>query len=254
MKSVKLVFACLVIGILSVTAIAQLSIGQDGGQSSELERQSNDETHQEIPQGLDAYMGRPIAQTMHFQGAEWLLRNRREREERCSMMLANLGVKNGMQICDMGCGNGFHALQLAQLVGENGIIYGVDIQPEMLGFLRERMEEKGIDNVVPVLGSVHNPRLPPATLDLVLMVDVYHEFSHPEQMLAAIRKSLKPDGLIVLVEFRMEDKKVPIKKLHKMSKAQIEKEMAANGFELAKEFDRLPWQHMMFYGKSKLIK
>ena len=166
------------------------------------------------------------------------------------MMLANLGIKPAMTICDMGCGNGFYSLQLAQLVGKKGTIVGVDVQPEMLALLRSRMEEQGIDNIIPILGSYHDPRLPPNLVDLVLLVDVYHEFSHPEQMLASIRRSLKPDGLVVLVEFRSEDPEVPIKKLHKMSKAQCNKELTANGFKLVKEFDGLPWQHMMFYGKD----
>ncbi len=203
-----------------------------------------------IPAGLDEYMGRRIAQTMHYAGAEWLIRDRREREERCSLMLANLGVRPGMTVCDMGCGNGFHSLAMAKMVGENGLVIGVDVQPEMLGFLRQRMEDQGVENVIPILGSYHNPRLPPDTIDLALMVDVYHEFSHPEQMLTSIRNSLKADGLVVLVEYREEDESVPIKPLHKMSKAQVNRELEANGFKLVKEFDKLPWQHMMFFGKS----
>lgn len=201
-----------------------------------------------VPEPLTEYLGREIAQTMHYTGAPWLIRNEREREERCSMMLANLGVKPGMTVCDMGCGNGFHTLQIAKLLGRSGQVFGVDVQPTMLKLLRERMEGQGIENVVPILGSFHNPRLPQKSVDLILMVDVYHEFSHPVQMLAAMKKSLKPDGVIVLVEFRTEDEDVPIKPLHKMSKKQIHKEMNANGLKLVKEFNRLPWQHMMFFG------
>jgi ubiquinone/menaquinone biosynthesis C-methylase UbiE len=187
---------------------------------------------------------------MHYAGAEWLIRNEREREERCSLMLTNLGVKPGSTVCDMGCGNGFHSLFLAQMVGPEGHVLAVDIQPEMLALLRDRMEKDGIENITPVLGSVHDPRLPDNSVDLILLVDVYHEFSHPEHMLAAMRKSLAPGGLIVLVEFRAEDPEVPIKPLHKMSKEQIMKELPPNGFKLAKEFDRLPWQHMMFFAKD----
>lgn len=210
--------------------------------------QETDNAKPKLPEGVSIYMGRRVAQTMHFAGAEWLVRNEREREERCSLMLANLGVKPGMTVCDMGCGNGFHSLQIAKMIGKEGRVFGVDVQPEMLGFLRERVEAEVIENVIPILGSYHNPRLPPNSIDLVLMVDVYHEFSHPEEMLAAIRKSLKPDGLAVLVEFREEDPKVPIKPLHKMSKAQVNRELTANGFKLVKEFEKLPWQHMMFFG------
>ena len=214
---------------------------------------AQDETNETggIPEGRDTYYGRTIATTMHWSGAEWLIRNEREREERCSLMWSKLGVKPGMTICDMGCGNGFHALKLAELTGPNGSVFGVDIQPQMLKLMRERMEKDGIDNVTPVLGSVHNPRLPPDSFDLILMVDVYHEFSHPELMLKALRKSLKQDGLIALVEYRLEDDEVPIKLLHKMSKKQIMKEYEPNGFKLVKEFDGLPWQHMMFFGKTE---
>jgi len=213
---------------------------------------AQDDRKAKVPKGVDVYMGRRVAQTMHYLGAEWLIRNEREREERCSLMLANLGIRKGMTICDMGCGNGFHSLAMAKMTGKNGLVLGVDVQPEMLGFLRERMESEGLENVVPILGSFHNPHLPPNTVDLLLMVDVYHEFSHPKEMLASIRKSLKPDGLVVLVEYREEDPKVPIKPLHKMSKRQVNKELNANGFTLVKEFDKLPWQHMMFFGKSDL--
>ena len=200
-----------------------------------------------IPEPVETYMGRSIAQTMHYTGAEWLIRDRREREERCSLMLANLGVKTGMAICDMGCGNGFHTLKLAEMTGEKGYVAGVDVQPQMLLLLRKRMEQTGVENVIPILGSYHNPRLPRASLDLILLVDVYHEFSHPQQMLEAMRESLKPDGVIVLVEYREEDPDVPIKPKHKMSKAQVDKELTANGFTLVKSFDKLPWQHMLFY-------
>lgn len=204
-----------------------------------------------IPRPLDSYKGRQIAQTMHFMGAEWLIRDEREREERCSLMLANLGIRPGQTICDMGCGNGFYTLQIAKMLGPQGSVIGVDVQPEMLGFLRERMEKDGIENVIPILGSYHNPHLPAESIDLILLVDVYHEFSHPVQMLAAMRASLKPGGRIVLVEYRGEDKTVPIKPLHKMTKRQIGREMSANGFKLDSEFEKLPWQHMMFYGKDE---
>ncbi|HEX5103318.1 MAG TPA: methyltransferase domain-containing protein [Pirellulaceae bacterium] len=202
------------------------------------------------PPALKAYKGRQIAQTMHYLGAEWLTRDNREQEERCSLMLANLGLKRGMAICDMGCGNGFYALQMAKMTGDDGHVYGVDIQPEMLKFLNERADEQGIRNVSPILGTFTDPRLPKGKIDLILLVDVYHEFSHPEQMLAAMREALSPTGACVLVEFRTEDPKVPIKPEHKMSKAQIMKEWPANGFKLVKEFDGLPWQHMMWFARD----
>jgi len=203
-----------------------------------------------LPPGLEVYMGRRIAQTMHFSGAPWLIRNTREREERCSLMLANLGIKPGMTVCDMGCGNGFHTLKMAKMTGPKGTVMAVDVQPEMLKLLRDRTEKEGLENITPILGSFHNPRLPPNSIDLILLVDVYHEFSHPVTMLKTMRESLRPEGVIVLVEFRTEDPKVPIKPLHKMSKEQILKELPANGFKLVKDYDKLPWQHMMFFGRE----
>ncbi|WDI40294.1 class I SAM-dependent methyltransferase [Bremerella sp. P1] len=201
--------------------------------------------------GRPVYKGREIAQTMHYNGAPWLIRESRQREEDCQKMLENLGVKPGMTICDMGCGNGFYSLKLAEMVGKDGKILAVDIQPEMLRLLKARAEEKGIENIELVLGDIDNPKLPEGKIDLILCVDVYHEFSHPVEMLAAMRKSLKPDGKIALLEFRMEDPNVPIKLLHKMSKKQMLLEYEANGFQLARQFDGLPWQHMMFFEKAE---
>lgn len=201
--------------------------------------------------GRPVYKGREIAQTMHYNGAPWLIRESRQREEDCQKMLENLGVQPGMTICDMGCGNGFYSLKLAEMVGKGGKILAVDIQPEMLRLLKARAEEQGIENIELVLGDIDDPKLPEGKVDLILCVDVYHEFSHPVEMLAGMRKSLKPDGKIVLLEFRMEDPNVPIKLLHKMSKKQMLLEYEANGFQVAEQFDGLPWQHMMFFEKKK---
>jgi len=201
--------------------------------------------------GRPIYKGREIAQTMHYNGAPWLIRESRQREEDCQKMLQNLGVKPGMTVCDMGCGNGFYSLKLAEMVGKDGKILAVDIQSEMLRLLKARAEEKDINNIELILGDIDDPKLPEGNVDLILCVDVYHEFSHPVEMLAGMRKSLKPDGKIALLEFRMEDPNVPIKLLHKMSKKQILEEYQANGFQLAKQFDGLPWQHMMFFEKAE---
>jgi ubiquinone/menaquinone biosynthesis C-methylase UbiE len=151
----------------------------------------------------------------------------------------------------MGCGNGFYTLKLAELVGPTGKVFAVDIQSPMLAMLRAEMRKSRIKNIRPLLGTPVDPRLEPESVDLMLLVDVYHEFSHPEQMLAAIRASLKPRGRVALVEFREEDPLVPIKPLHKMSKAQIMKEFPANGFKLVEEYDKLPWQHLMFFEKAE---
>lgn len=213
--------------------------------------ESQDERPAGVPAGLTHYKGREIAQTMHYLGAPWLTREERESEEKCSIMLANCKIRPGMNVCDMGCGNGFYTFRLAEMVGPEGLVYAVDIQPEMLVLLREEMERRGVDNIVPILGSVHHPRLPAGQIDAILLADVYHEFSHPEQMLAEMRQALKPDGFAILLEFRTEDPEVPIKELHKMSKAQIMKEWPTNGFKLLDQFDRLTWQHMMFFGRDE---
>ena len=206
--------------------------------------------HSEPPAAAPRYMGRQIATTMHYTGADWLMRESRQREEDCKRLLKELQVKPGQIICDMGCGNGFYTLKLAQLTGKTGKVYAVDIQQEMLDMLKRRAHAAKLENIVPLLGTETDPRLPENSIDLVLMVDVYHEFSQPEAMLKAIRKSLKPTGRIALVEFRAEDPKVPIKPEHKMSKQQILKEFPANGLKLTDQFDKLPWQHLMFFSRN----
>ena len=204
-----------------------------------------------IPPAQTHHFGREIAQTMHFTGAPWLVRESRQREEDCRTMLKALAVKPGQTVCDMGCGNGFYTLQLARLVGPKGLVYAVDIQPEMLQMLAHNATEAGLTNIRPVLGTPIDPRLPVAAIDMMLCVDVYHEFSHPEAMLAKIRASLAPEGQLVLVEFRGEDPAVPIKPLHKMTKQQVRAELEPAGFEMVREFDRLPWQHLLFLGKRQ---
>lgn len=199
-------------------------------------------------------MGRRIAFTMQAgpngEGAQWLIRKTRQREEDCAALLKNLDLKPGMVVCDMGSGNGFYSLQMAKLVGAKGSVLAVDIQRKMLRLLQARAEEQGIKNVKRILGTIADPKLPKGKVNLILCVDVYHEFSHPTQMLRAMRESLAPGGVIALAEYREEDPKVPIRPLHKMSKKQILKEYSANGFKLVREFDGLPWQHLMYFGRD----
>lgn len=201
-------------------------------------------------QGPRSYMGREIAQTMHYAGAPWLMRESRQREEDCETLLAALNVRPGQTVCDIGCGNGFYTLPLAKQVGESGKVLAVDIQPEMLRLLDERAKAESVENIELITGTQTDPLLAPESVDLILLVDVYHEFSHPRQMLEAMHKALKPNGRIALAEFRLEDRNVPIKRLHKMSKKQILREYEANGFRLVEEFDKLPWQHLMFFARS----
>ena len=167
------------------------------------------------------YMGRVIAQTMHYTGAEWLVRDNRELEERSSLVVANLGVKPGMTVCDIGCGNGYYTLKLAEMAGREGRVLAVDIQLEMLRLLELRTKELGVTNVRPVLGTVQDPGLPDGEVDLVLCVDVYHEFSQPEEMLAAMRRALQAGWPPGAGGVPGRGPAVPIKPLHKMSKTQI---------------------------------
>lgn len=204
------------------------------------------------PPALTEYQGRVIAQTMHWQGANWLIRNKREREEGVTKMREELRLKPGMAVCDMGSGNGYHTIPMAEAVGPTGKVYAVDVQPEMIVMLNERAIEKGITSIQAIVGEYHDPKLPPNSCDLILLVDVYHEFSHPVEMLTGMKTALKDGGQICLVEFRAEDDEVPIKPEHKMSKEQILKEMTANGLKLTREFEGLPWQHMMFFGLAEV--
>ena len=212
--------------------------------------QKTELAEEKIPPARTKYMGRRIAQTMSFHGAPWLIRTEREAEERPSDAMAQLNLKPGMVVCDLGCGNGFYSLEMAKLVAPTGKVLAVDIQPEMLHLLELRSKEGGVENIEPILSTVADPKVPEGSVDMLLLVDVYHEFSHPQQMLAGIRKGLKPNGVIALLEYREEDRTVPIKPEHKMTKKQILKEYTANGFRLAKQYDGLPWQHLMFFEKN----
>ena len=203
-----------------------------------------------LPEPLQFYKGREIAPYMTYHGATWLVRKERQDEENCTALLKSLDIKPGQTVCDMGCGNGFYTLKMAKLVGEKGRVLAVDIQPEMLSLLDKQIKRRHLDNIEPILSTPIDPRLPEGKVDLILIVDVYHEFSYPEHMLRAMRKSLKPTGRIALAEFRLEDPTVPIKLLHKMSKEQILAEYKPNGFKLVEQFDELPWQHLMFFGRD----
>ena len=199
------------------------------------------------PPALLEYKGREIARTMHWQGAPWLMRKLREEEEKTSEMINELKLKPGISVADIGSGNGYHTLMMAKIIGEKGQAYAVDIQPEMLIMLEERAKKAGMENIKLIENRFWDADLPEKSVDFVLMADVYHEFSHPQQMLSSIKKSLKEDGVVCLLEFKSEDPKVPIKPEHKMSKAQVIKEMSSNGFVLSRSYDKLPWQHLIFF-------
>lgn len=196
------------------------------------------------------YLSRVLAQPMSHTAAGWLIRPERDDEENASESFTELKLTEGMTVCDLGCGNGYWTLPMARTVGETGRVLAVDIQREMLQKLRARAAKMKVTNVEPIHGKINDPNLPVGEVDLLLMVDVYHEFSHPESMLWGIRRSLKPKGVVALLEYREEDPTVPIKPLHKMSKNQIMKEYQKNGFKLVREYNRLPWQHLMFFARD----
>jgi len=165
-------------------------------------------------------------------------------------LLAQLGLEPGDVACDVGAGNGYHSLKMAELVGESGRVIATDIQPEMLRLLDRRATAAGVGNITRVLSSETDAKLPADTCDVILLVDVYHEFSDPEAMLAGMHQSLTTTGRIALVEYRAEDDSVPMKPLHKMTVAQADREYEANGFARVARFDGLPWQHLLFYGRA----
>lgn len=198
-------------------------------------------------EGRSTYLGREVAHTMHWTGAAWLLRATREQEENGALLRRWLDVQPGQAVADLGCGNGYHTLPLAEAVGAKGAVYAVELQPKLLEMLQLRARPRGIENIRYVECTVDDPKLPGAALDLVLLVDVHHELSHPVRVMGHVKRALKPGGRVVLVEFRAEDPEVPIKPEHTMTKAQMVREMAELGFAVADETEELPWQHAMSF-------
>jgi ubiquinone/menaquinone biosynthesis C-methylase UbiE len=196
------------------------------------------------------YMGREIAQVMGHQGADWLERPERQDEERPDLTIPALKLKKGDAATDIGAGTGYYSRRLAQAVGTNGVVYAVEIQQEMLDLLTNKMAAFKVQNVKPVLGTVTDPKLSHDSIDLALLVDVYHEFDHPWEMIDAICAALKPGGRIAFVEFRAEDPKVPIKPVHKMTEAQVKKEMSVQPLEWLETNESLPWQHIIIFRKN----
>jgi SAM-dependent methyltransferase len=199
--------------------------------------------------GVHPVSGRPYAQTMSVAGAAWLERPERVEEENPDLAMRLLDVQPGAQVADIGAGSGYYTIRLARAAGPTGRVYAVDIQAGMLSRVQFNASRAGLKNVVPLLGAVDDPKLKPSSLDLVLMVDVYHEFSEPQKMLQHVREALKEDGRLVLLEYRTEDPDVPILPDHKMTKAQIELEVEHEGFTLDRIYDDLPWQHLAVFTK-----
>ncbi len=203
------------------------------------------------PDGIGKiYQGREIAQVMGWQGAAWLERDEREREERTDLLLPELAIMPGMVVADIGAGTGYYSRRMASLVGAKGIVYAVDVQPEMLAMLREAARRPGLSQIKPILGAVDDVKLPAASVDLAIMVDVYHELEFPQEVMNSIVRALKSGGRLVFVEYRAEDERVPIKALHKMSERQIKREVAAYPLIWERTAGKLPWQHVVIFKKN----
>ena len=200
--------------------------------------------------GVHPVSGRVYAQTMGVQGASWLERNEREREEDPDLAIRLLKIQKGSTVADVGAGSGYITLKLARAVGSMGTVYANDIQPGMLDLLQKNVTKAKVANVMPILGTIDDPKLPADSIDLAIMVDVYHEFSQPQKMLQHLRDSLKANGRLVLLEYRAEDPNVPIRPEHKMTKAQVKLEVEHEGFKQSRVFDDLPWQHLLIFTKS----
>jgi len=195
------------------------------------------------------YMGREISRVMGHLGAGWLERDSREREERTDLFIERLPLEADDVVADIGAGTGYFSFPVAERVPD-GCVLAVDIQPEMLDIIERRRAELGVDNVEAVQGTETDPNLPAGAVDLIFIVDAYHEFSHPREMALAMHEALEPGGTLVLVEYRGEDPSVPIKPLHKMTEAQARRELEAAGFTWRRTEDYLPQQHVLIFGKD----
>ena len=195
------------------------------------------------------YMGREISFVMGFAGKDWLERNTRELEEGVSLAIENLPITRESVVADIGAGSGYYTFRIAPKVPQ-GTVYAVEIQQSALTYLGNKSRELGLNNVIPLMGSETSPNLPENAVDLAIMVDVYHELEFPVEMLQSLHTALKPDGKILLIEYRGEDESIPIKPLHKMTERQVRRELEANGFEFIENKDFMPIQHFLIFGKK----
>ncbi|MEP6635025.1 MAG: methyltransferase domain-containing protein [Luteimonas sp.] len=236
--------------LLIVVALACASVHASGRASAPATAHDGYGHVSPSPDGIGrTYAGREIAGVMGWQGAAWLERQEREREERGSRLLRVLALKPGMNVADIGAGTGYYERRIAPLVGPMGKVYAVDVQPQMVAMLKKIAARPEFVNVVPVLGAERDPHLAPGSIDLAMMVDVYHELAYPSQMLDAIVRALKPGGRVAFVEYRAEDPRVPIKSLHKMSEAQVRREAALHALTWQRTDESLPWQHVVIFVK-----
>lgn len=234
--------------LLLLLALSMTACGQTKKENNE------DETYtfkNGDPNGIGKwYMGREIALVMGYQGINWLERSDREKEENTSQLLKNMNIQPGDSIADVGAGSGYHAFKMAKLASE-GFIYAVDIQPEMLQAISVKQSEQQVNNIQTIQGSEKSINLDENSVSKILLVDVYHEFNFPKEMIESMHKSLTSDGKIYLIEYKAEDANIPIKEIHKMSEKQAVKEFEASGFRLEQNIENLPWQHCLIFVKEK---
>lgn len=228
------------------------AVGADDEPKKPREKPKYEYREEHDPDGIGKfYLGREIAHVMGYQAAGWLERKERIKEEAPEKLIKALDLKEGMVVADVGAGSGYHTFMIAPLVGEKGKVIASDIQQEMLDLVAKRAKDKKVANVEPVKGTATDPKLPAGQVDLILMVDVYHEFEFPHEMTEKMVAALKPGGRLVFVEFRTEDDKVAIKLVHKMSERQVLKEAAAfPELQHTKTVGTLPWQHVIIFTKK----
>ena len=233
MKSIYSTLLFLILGLISIESVAQSYVYKKGDRSGTGKW----------------YLGREIAHVMGYQGIYWLERPEREEEENSSLLMQNMDIGSEDVIADIGAGSGYHVFKMAN-IARNGNIYAVDIQDEMLAAIDTRKKAEGFENITLIKGTEKSVKLPPNSVDKVLMVDVYHEFSYPVEMIASIKDAMKVGGKLYLIEYRGEDDWVPIKRLHKMTANQARKEMKAAGLKYEQNIRNLPWQHCMIFVKE----
>jgi FkbM family methyltransferase len=203
------------------------------------------------PNGISKwYMGRQIAHVMSHYGIPWLERPEREKEEGSALLMKNMELKPGLVVADIGAGSGYYTARISKRVGSSRV-YAVDVEPEMIAYLEKRAKTEKLGNIVPVKCTEQSAQLPAASVDIMLLVDVYHEFSYPYEMARSLLDALKPGGRLFLVEYRMEDPEVPIKTVHKMSEEQAVREMKAAGFRFERNIANLPWQHCLVFRRPE---
>lgn len=241
MLSTGALFSCSDAAMTSATAVADIKSAETGFYKKS--KPSAD--------GIGKiYMGREIAGVMGWQGASWLEREERGREERPDLLMPELSLKAGMIVADIGAGTGYYSRLMSKAVGSTGAVYAVDVQPQMVAMLKEVAAKPEFANIKPLLSSVADVKLPPQSIDLAIMVDVYHELEFPHEVMTSIINALKPEGRVVFVEYRAEDPRVPIKEVHKMTEAQVKREALTHALSWERTANTLPWQHVIIFRKK----